>query len=82
VNDDGAITGVRPCKTVNTSLSRTRAVIITCGGYEYNIRMRKAFLDGPGKKAGRSTSPTTGDGIRMALKSARHSPKSAASPGA
>ena len=47
-----------------------RAVIICSGGYEYNVKMRKAFLDGPGHQgwAFYGTPANTGDGIRMALK--------------
>src|SRR5438094_9628130 len=47
-----------------------RAVLITSGGYAYNPRMRKAFLDGPGKEgwAFYGSPANTGDGIRMALK--------------
>ena len=46
-----------------------RAVIIAAGGYEYNVRMRKAFLDGPGIEgwAFYGSPANTGDGIRMAL---------------
>ena len=45
-------------------------MIIASGGYEYNIRMRKAFLDGPGKEgwAFYGSPANTGDGIRMAIK--------------
>lgn len=71
VNDDGAVTGVVAEHNGRqvTYLAR-RAVIITSGGYEYNIRMRKAFLDGPGKEgwAFYGSSANTGDGIRMAMK--------------
>ncbi len=71
VNDDGAVTGVvaeRDGKRI--TYHARRAVIITCGGYEYNIRMRKAFLDGPGKEgwAFYGSPANTGDGIRMAMK--------------
>ncbi|MEI8035288.1 MAG: FAD-binding protein [Betaproteobacteria bacterium] len=47
-----------------------RAVIIASGGFEYNTRMRKAFLDGPGKEgwAFYGSPANTGDGIRMAMK--------------
>jgi 3-oxosteroid 1-dehydrogenase len=71
VDDDGAVSGVmaeRDGKPVH--YQACRAVIITCGGYEYNPRMRKAFLDGPGKEgwAFYGSPANTGDGIRMALK--------------
>jgi succinate dehydrogenase/fumarate reductase flavoprotein subunit len=47
-----------------------RGVIIASGGYEYNARMRKAFLDGPGIEgwAFYGSPANTGDGIRMALR--------------
>ena len=71
VNDDGVVTGVEALQNgQRIHYHARRAVIITCGGYEYNIRMRKAFLDGPGKEgwAFYGTPANTGDGIRMALK--------------
>lgn len=47
-----------------------RAVIITTGGYEYSIPMRRGFLEGPGVKgwAFWGTPANTGDGIEMALR--------------
>ena len=69
--DDGVVTGVEAvCNGQRIIYHARRAVIITCGGYEYNVRMRKAFLDGPGKEgwAFYGTPANTGDGIRMALK--------------
>jgi len=71
VDDDGAVTGVEALQNGQRIIYHARrAVIITCGGYEYNIRMRKAFLDGPGKEgwAFYGSPANTGDGIRMALK--------------
>ncbi len=46
----------------------SRAVVIATGGYEYNKRMRKAFLDGPGAEgwAFYGSPANTGDGIEMA----------------
>ena len=46
-----------------------RAVVITTGGYEYNIAMRRGFLEGPGVKgwAFWGTPANTGDGIEMAI---------------
>ena len=71
VNEDEAVIGVQAQRNGECVryLAR-RAVIITCGGYEYNIRMRKAFLDGPGKEgwAFYGSPANTGDGIRMAMK--------------
>lgn len=71
VNDEGVVTGVEAVRNGQRIIYHARrAVIITCGGYEYNIRMRKAFLDGPGKEgwAFYGSPANTGDGIRMALK--------------
>lgn len=47
-----------------------RAVVLASGGYEYNLPMRRAFLEGPGVKGwGFYGSPdNTGDGIDMAMK--------------
>ncbi|MGE3541327.1 MAG: FAD-dependent oxidoreductase [Candidatus Tectimicrobiota bacterium] len=70
-NDDGAVTGVAAVRQGQHIIYHARrAVLITSGGYEYNIRMRKAFLDGPGKEgwAFYGSPANTGDGIRMALK--------------
>jgi succinate dehydrogenase/fumarate reductase flavoprotein subunit len=71
VDDDGAVTGLEALQNGQRVIYHARrAVIITCGGYEYNVRMRKAFLDGPGKEgwAFYGSPANTGDGIRMALK--------------
>lgn len=47
-----------------------RAVILTTGGYEYSIPMRRAFLDGPSVKgwAFWGTPANTGAGIEMAIR--------------
>lgn len=47
-----------------------RAVIVATGGYEYNERLRAAFLDGPAKEgyAFYGTDANRGDGIVMALR--------------
>lgn len=46
-----------------------KAVILSCGGYEYNIEQRKAFLEGPGVKGWcfYGTPDNRGDGIEMAI---------------
>lgn len=46
-----------------------RAVVLSSGGYEYNLPMRRAFLEGPGVTGwGFYGSPdNTGDGIEMAI---------------
>lgn len=71
VDDDGAVTGVIAERNgERIHYHARRAVLITSGGFEFNIRMRKAFLDGPGKEgwAFYGTPANTGDGIRMAMK--------------
>jgi succinate dehydrogenase/fumarate reductase flavoprotein subunit len=70
-DEDGAVVGVQAQRGAHRIVYRARrAVIIACGGYEYNARMRKAFLDGPGIEgwAFYGSPANTGDGIRMALK--------------
>lgn len=70
-DDSGAVTGVIAERDGRRVVYHARrAVILTSGGYEYNIRMRKAFLDGPGKEgwAFYGSPANTGDGIRMAMK--------------
>lgn len=69
--DGAAVTGVRAqCGSQQRLYRARRAVIIACGGYEYNVRMRKAFLEGPGRDgwAFYGSPANTGDGIRMALR--------------
>ncbi|RPI42399.1 MAG: FAD-binding protein, partial [Betaproteobacteria bacterium] len=71
VDDAGAVVGVRAARGSEPLVYRaSRAVIIASGGYEYNVRMRKAFLDGPGIEgwAFYGSPANTGDGIRMALR--------------
>ena len=52
------------------AIKAKKAVILTAGGYEYNMAMRKAFLEGPGVDgwAFYGTPFNTGDGIEMALR--------------
>jgi succinate dehydrogenase/fumarate reductase flavoprotein subunit len=72
VDDDGEIIGVEALRSDGRRVTyyARRAVILTCGGYEYHPRMRKAFLSGPGIDgwAFYGSPANTGDGIRMALK--------------
>jgi 3-oxosteroid 1-dehydrogenase len=71
VNEDGAVTGVEAQRDGRRVVYRARrGVVLTCGGYEYHPRMRKAFLEGPGIEgwAFYGSPANTGDGIRMALK--------------
>lgn len=71
VADGDEVAGVR-CEREGRSVvyHARRAVILTCGGFEYSRRMREAFLDGPSAEgwAFYGTPENTGDGIRMALK--------------
>jgi succinate dehydrogenase/fumarate reductase flavoprotein subunit len=69
--EDGEIVGVQSERDGEVvSHYARRAVVLTCGGYEYNRQMRKAFLDGPGGEgwAFYGSPANTGDGIRMAMK--------------
>src|SRR5688572_5165103 len=71
LDDSGAVVGVRAERgSQRVTYRARRAVIIACGGYEYNVRMRKAFLDGPGIEgwAFYGSPANTGDGIRIALR--------------
>jgi succinate dehydrogenase/fumarate reductase flavoprotein subunit len=71
LDESGAIVGVVAERGGGRVTYRARrAVIITSGGYEYNVRMRKAFLDGPGIEgwAFYGSPANTGDGIRMAMR--------------
>ena len=71
LDESGAVVGVQAeCGSQRVTYRARRAVIIACGGYEYNVRMRKAFLDGPGIEgwAFYGSPANTGDGIRMALR--------------
>ena len=70
-DESGAVVGVVAERgSQRVTYRARRAVIITSGGYEYNARMRKAFLDGPGMEgwAFYGSPANTGDGIRMALR--------------
>jgi 3-oxosteroid 1-dehydrogenase len=71
LGDGGAVVGVWAERGSQRILYRARrGVIIASGGFEYNVRMRKAFLDGPGIEgwAFYGSPANTGDGIRMALR--------------
>ena len=71
VNDDDEVIGVEARRGERTiAYYARRAVVLTCGGYEYNARMRQAFLDGAPREgwAFYGSAANTGDGIRMALK--------------
>ena len=69
-NDKGEVIGAIAQRNGKRFAVRARrGVILTCGGYEYNKAMRKAFIDGPGGDgwAFYGTPDNTGDGIAMAL---------------
>jgi succinate dehydrogenase/fumarate reductase flavoprotein subunit len=71
LDGSGAVVGVQAERGSRQLTYRARrAVIIASGGYEYNVRMRKAFLDGPALEgwAFYGSPANTGDGIRMALR--------------
>ena len=71
VNDKGAVIGVVGKKKDGKEVccKARRAVIVTTGGYEYSLPMRRAFLEGPGVEgwAFYGTPENTGDGIAMAM---------------
>src|SRR5690606_6547211 len=67
----GAVSGVRARHGANTLVYRARrAVVLACGGFEYNARMREAFLGALGADswAFYGSPANTGDGIGMALR--------------
>ena len=71
IMQDGRIVGVvaeQDGKQVR--ICAKRSVVLCCGGYEYNLPMRRAFLEGPGVKGWcfYGTQSNTGDGIEMAVK--------------
>jgi succinate dehydrogenase/fumarate reductase flavoprotein subunit len=69
-NDKGEVIGVVAKQgDKEIAVKAKRAVVLTSGGYEYNMAMRKAFLEGPGVDgwAFYGTTYNTGDGIEMAL---------------
>lgn len=70
-NEKGEIIGVlAEYKGKTIAVKAKKAVILTCGGYEYNFEMRRAFLEGQGTEgwAFYGTTANTGDGISMAMK--------------
>lgn len=71
IMDGDEVIGVRAeHKGETIAFYARRGVVLTCGGYEYNQRMREAFLEGPAVEgwAFYGSPENTGDGIRMALK--------------
>jgi len=70
-NDRGEVIGVVGMKKGGGEVTckAKKAVIITTGGYEYSVPMRRAFLEGPGIEgwAFYGSPDNTGDGIAMAM---------------
>lgn len=70
-NDKGEVIGVigRKKDGGDIACKAKKAVIITSGGYEYSVPMRRAFLEGPGVEgwAFYGSPDNTGDGIAMAM---------------
>ncbi len=70
LDEAGMVIGVTCKREDGSSINyhARRAVILSCGGYEYNKRMRKAFMDGPACEgwAFYGSPANTGDGIEMA----------------
>ncbi|MCI8565004.1 MAG: FAD-dependent oxidoreductase [Lachnospiraceae bacterium] len=69
--EDGQIAGVLALVGgQETRICANRGVVLASGGYEYNLPMRRAFLEGPGVKGWvfYGTPENTGDGIEMAMK--------------
>lgn len=70
--EDGQVVGVVAAGKDGRELRicANRAVVLASGGYEYNLPMRRAFLEGPGVKGWcfYGTPENTGDGIAMAMK--------------
>jgi 3-oxosteroid 1-dehydrogenase len=70
VMDKGEVVGVVAMQEgKEIACKAKKAVILSCGGYEYNKAQRKAFLEGPGLKGWcfYGTPDNTGDGIEMAI---------------
>ena len=68
---DGEVIGVVAKQgDKDVRIAAKRGVVLACGGYEYNLPMRRAFLEGPGVKGWcfYGTQSNTGDGIAMAMK--------------
>jgi len=67
-DEGGAVTGVRVKGPSGFKNIGARAVVLACGGFEANPRMRAAYL-GPGWESCRvrGTRHNTGDGIQAAL---------------
>ncbi|MBI3949213.1 MAG: FAD-dependent oxidoreductase [Acidobacteria bacterium] len=70
VKSDGQIIGVLATRdSREIAVKAKRAVVLTAGGYEYNVAQRRAFLKGPGVRGWvfYGSPDNTGDGISMAI---------------
>lgn len=66
--EDGAVTGVRlESSDGDVVVQPSRAVILACGGFEWNEEYKRAFLRGPLTHPV-SIPTNTGDGLYMAMK--------------
>ena len=71
IMQDGRVVGVVATQGYKeVRICAKKSVVLCCGGYEYNLPMRRAFLEGPGVKGWcfYGTQSNTGDGIEMAIK--------------
>lgn len=71
IMENGQAVGVKANQKGKTlRIWAKRGVVLACGGYEYNLPMRRAFLEGPGVKGWcfYGSQSNTGDGIEMAMK--------------
>jgi succinate dehydrogenase/fumarate reductase flavoprotein subunit len=71
MNDKGEVIGVMGRKKDGGEVAckAKRGVIVTTGGYEYSLPMRRAFLEGPGVEgwAFYGSPENTGDGIAIGM---------------
>lgn len=70
-NEKGEVIGAyAEQKGKRIAVKARRAVVVTTGGYEYSLAMRRAFLEGPGVEgwAFYGSLDNTGDGIEMSMK--------------
>ena len=70
LGDDGLIIGVlaeQNGKAINVKAKK--GVVLATGGFEFNLQMRRAFLEGPGVKGWSfyGSPENTGDGIKMGI---------------
>lgn len=69
-NEDGMVIGVAATQGEKTiRVKAKKGVVLSSGGFEYNLPMRRAFLEGPGVHGWSfyGSPYNTGDGIRMGI---------------